>query len=117
MDKNGDLDTAYMLDTNIFNGILDGKISVESFEGHHLNVIGVQAGELRATKNEERNSNLLTIFHEIDSTLLFASSFALDIEGAGLDQAYFNDNSGTFEKMLAKLKELDSNKKTREITN
>jgi hypothetical protein len=42
------------------------------------------------------------------------TTVALDIEGAGLDQAYWNDGSGNFEKMLAKLQSLDQ-KKTKQL--
>jgi hypothetical protein len=38
--------------------------------------------------------------------------FAFDIEGAGFDQAYWNDGSGNFEKMLARLRQLDHKNKS-----
>jgi rRNA-processing protein FCF1 len=40
-----------------------------------------------------------------------ASSFAFDIEGAGFDQAYWNDGSGKFQKMRKRLQVLDRNNK------
>lgn len=101
---------AYMLDTNLFNDALDGRISHEAFAGRRLLVIGVQADELRATKRPERRNTLLAVVEEINPTLEFASSFAFDIEGAGWDQACWNDGSGNFTKMLARLRELDSKK-------
>jgi hypothetical protein len=36
-----------------------------------------------------------------------ASSFAWDIEGAGWDEACWNDGTGQFEEMLTRLRELD----------
>lgn len=98
----------YMLDTNVFNDVLDGEISSALFAGHRLLVIGVQADELRATREDpKRRENLLAVFGKINPEVVLASSFAFDIEGAGFDQAYWNDRSGNFEKTLARLKELD----------
>ena len=90
---------AYMLDTNVFNDALDKKISAAAFAGCHLLVTGIQAAELRATKKDaKRQAGLLVAFEELKPTVLPASSFALDVEGAGLDQAEWNDGSGNFEK-------------------
>jgi predicted nucleic acid-binding protein len=101
----------YMLDTNVFNDVLDGKILPTLLAGHLLFVTGVQASELQATKKTERRESLLTIFKDIAPTSLLASSFAFDIEGAGFDQAYWNDGSGNFDKMLARLRTLDHKNK------
>src|ERR1700730_4859051 len=89
----------YMLDTNVFNDALAGKISSAVFAGRRLLVTGVQAAELRATKNTTRQADLLVTFEDVKPPVLAASSFALDIEGAGWDQAEWNDGSGNFEKM------------------
>lgn len=104
-------DRVYMLDTTVFNSLLDGKASLASFAGSRLLVIGVQADELRATPDTKRRAELLARFEEIDPDILPASSFAFDIEGAGFDQAYWNDGTGNFQKMLARLQELDAKKK------
>ncbi len=100
----------YMLDTNIFNHVLDGKISLASLTDRRLLVIGVQSAELRATPDAARRAALLAAFEEIHPTLLPASSFAFDIEGAGFDQAHWNDGSGNFDRMLARLQQLDPKK-------
>jgi predicted nucleic acid-binding protein len=102
---------AYMLDTNVFNAVIDGNISLEVFAGRRLLVIGVQMAELAATKCAARREALLAIAEKIKPTTLLASSFALDIEGAGLDQAFWNDGTGTFERMLDRLRQLDTKKK------
>jgi predicted nucleic acid-binding protein len=109
----------YMLDTNVFNDALAGKISSAVFAGRRLLVTGVQAAELRATKNTTRQADLLVTFEDVKPTVLAASSFALDIEGAGWDQAEWNDGSGNFEKMRDRLRWLDkeSRKKNRDPLN
>ncbi len=100
-----------MLDTVEFNHLLDGKISVTSLESRRVAVTGIQKAELGATKNWERRVSLFTVFNSVDPEILPTSSFALDIEGAGLDQAYLNDGSGNIEKMLSRLRELDAKNK------
>src|SRR5258708_30951203 len=104
-------DQAYMLDTTEFNHLLDGKISVASFACRRLLVTGIQEDELRATKDWKRREALLAVYRKVDPAVELASSFAFDIEGAGWDQAYWNDGSGNFEKMLRRLRELDPNSK------
>ncbi len=113
------VNSGYMLDTTVFNDALDGKISSAVFAGRRVLVTGVQAAELRATKNTTRQAALVAKFEEIKPTLLPASSFAFGIEGAGLDQAEWNDGSGNFEKMLDRLRWLDeqSRKKNRDPLN
>jgi hypothetical protein len=101
------VDQAYMLDTNVFNTALDEKISAATFAGRRLLVIGVQADELRATRKPTRQVALLAKFEEIKPTSVLASSFAWGIEGAGWNQACWNDRSGNYEKMLDRLRQLD----------
>jgi predicted nucleic acid-binding protein len=104
-------DQIYMLDTNVFSDVLDGKISPEVFAGDRLFVIGVQIDEIQATKKIERRESLLAVFavfKDIAPTSLRASSFAFDIEGAGFNQAHWNDGSGNFDKMLSRLQTLES---------
>ena len=97
---------AYMLDTNVFDRVLDGKISLSSFGGRRLLATGIQRDELSKAK-EPRRTALLATFEAINPEVALASSFAFDIEGAGFNQAYWNDGSGNFEKMRKRLQELD----------
>ncbi len=96
-----------MLDTNLFNSVLDGKISVASFAGRRLLATRIQLSELRATSCPQRRAELLTVFEEVNPEVLPASSFAFDVEGAGFGQALWNDGTGNFQKMLDRLRELD----------
>jgi zinc-finger of transposase IS204/IS1001/IS1096/IS1165/Transposase len=95
------------------------KISAAAFAGRRLLVIGVQADELRATRKPTRQAALLAKFEEIKPTSMLASSFAWGIEGAGWNQACWNDRSGNYEKMLDRLRQLDgkSGKKSRDPLN
>jgi hypothetical protein len=96
-----------MLDTTLFNDVLDGKLSVASSANRRLLVTGIQASELRATKNLTRRAGLLTAFEQVNPTVSLASSFAFDVEGAGFDEACWNDGSGNYERMLDRLRVLD----------
>jgi predicted nucleic acid-binding protein len=99
-----------MLDTTVFNAVLEGRVSVALLAGSRLFVIGVQADELQATRNQKKRAELLAVFEQIHPITVPASSFAFDIEGAGLDQAYWNDGSKNFQRMLANLQQLDGKK-------
>lgn len=102
----------YMLDTNVFNAVLDGRVFLASSLGHILLVTGIQRDELGATAKPGRRAALLAVYKEIRPTSLPASSFAFDIEGAGFDQAHWNDGSGNFERMVARLRQLDHKSKS-----
>jgi predicted nucleic acid-binding protein len=99
---------AYMLDTNIFNKVLDGEISLRQFAGRLLIATGVQKAELSATKCARRRKDLLFVFdYDIAPQVVLASSFCFDIQGAGWGEAEWNDGSGRFAKMEAHLTCLD----------
>jgi len=101
----------YMLDTNIFNHVLDGKISMLSLDGRRLLVTDIQRDELAKTKDDARRTALLAQFGAVNPEVMLTASFAFDIEGAGLDQACWNDGSGLYQKMLARLRQLDPKSK------
>jgi hypothetical protein len=106
------LSNGYMLDTTLFNSVRDGEILPASFAGLHLLVTGIQESELRATKCPQRRANLVAAFKEVDAVLVRASSFAWGIKGAGWVEAYWNDGSGNFQKMLDRLRMLDPARKS-----
>ena len=99
----------FMIDTSILNRLADGEISLDIFSGGRLLVTGIQRDELAATTEPERKAKLLAYADALPSGTVLAKSFALDIEGAGFDQAYLNDGSGDFDAMLARLRCLDWN--------
>ncbi len=102
--------TECMLDTVVFNRVVEGKIFIESNAPLRLLATRVQMAELRATRSTEKRENLLAVFAEIAPEVVLTSSFAFDIEGAGFDEAYWNDGSRNFERMLGRLRELDAKK-------
>lgn len=103
---------AFMLDTNVFNRVLDGIIQPPDKTGCRFLVTGVQADECRATLCPTRRAALLQTIEVISPELCSASSSCFGIEGAGFGQAEWNDGSGRFDAMLARLNVLDKKQKT-----
>lgn len=103
----GDEPQSYMFDSVAFNRAADGKITPSSSAAHRLFATEIQLAELRATRDQQRRSLLISVFEELQPSLVLASSFAFGIEGAGFGQAFWNDGTGSFERMLARLRGLD----------
>ena len=113
----GDGMTSYMLDTNLFNDALDGKISVGEFSTLHLLVTHIQRDELSATKNAARAAELYKVFDEIRPDQILTRSAVWDV--SRFDQASYSSADGVLEKMLERLRELDAmaGKKARDPAN
>jgi predicted nucleic acid-binding protein len=104
--------TKYMLDTTVFNKVK--KILIADLSCVTVLATGIQEAELGATKKPEgRREELLDVFKQVNPATSIVASFAWGIEGAGWGQAHWNDGTGTFQKMRARLRELDGAKKTR----
>jgi predicted nucleic acid-binding protein len=54
--------TGYMVDTNVFDGILDGTIAISTVDGP-LYATSIQRDEISVIPNEEKRTSLLAIFH------------------------------------------------------
>jgi predicted nucleic acid-binding protein len=75
-----------MFDTNVFNRILDGVISLESFaEVIVPYATHIQRDELQNTQDESRRKALLKVFHQVVNASTETTSFALDT--SRLDEA------------------------------
>ena len=103
----------YMLDTNVFNHVLDGKVDLARLGKARFVVTGIQRDELEKTPHETRPVALLALFDAVNPAVMLSTTFAFGIEGAGWGQALWNDGSGTVERMRARLKDLDSRKTRR----
>lgn len=99
---------SYVLDTNIFNKLLDGKILIEnlptdaSFIATH-----VQIDEINNTRNSERKSQLLLKFAEVCPEMLPTESCVWDI--SHWDNAKFSDGV-LYEKLKQELDALNNSK-------
>jgi predicted nucleic acid-binding protein len=94
-----------MLDTNIFNKVLDGQVCIDIFSKSSIYVTHIQHDELKATNNVLRRKQLLGIFHLIEKKKIDTESAVFDV--SRFDEAKFSDDS-LYEQIK---KELDAVKK------
>jgi predicted nucleic acid-binding protein len=97
----------YILDTNIFNRIVDRGAERDLFQGLALIGTYVQRLEIEGCPQEHRKDELLTIFAE------FASAMELPFTTHWGDPwgTRWSDTDGLYEQILAAVRKLD--KKTR----
>ncbi len=77
--------TGYVLDTNVFNRVCDGRARLpELRKDDRYFATHIQLDELRATKDNRRRESLIAVFHEIDPANLPTASFAADVSRLGL---------------------------------
>jgi hypothetical protein len=75
----------YVLDTNIFNCLLDGRLSLSALPGDgEFIVTNVQLRELEATSDLVRRTQLLRVFNQVAAVRVLTESFAYDIPGSGM---------------------------------
>lgn len=93
----------YVLDTNIFNQVLDGRIvlSEEFPPGSEFIATKVQLEELEKTRDQARRSALRETFQNIDKELE-NPIFCWDIDGAGWDNANWGNSDS--EELITKLR-------------
>lgn len=72
-----------MLDTNVFNHVLDGKIGLASLEGRRLIATHIQRDEINNTKNEARRKALYSVFEFLTENMVPTTSAVAGISVAG----------------------------------
>ncbi|MEN3111150.1 type II toxin-antitoxin system VapC family toxin [Uliginosibacterium paludis] len=96
----------YMLDTNIFNLLLDGRFSLSFLsEVNGVFATPIQMEELSKTSDAERRNELLRIFEDV-SPHVFSPSFSWDVPGAGWDDGEWSEHNDASQLWVA----LESNK-------
>lgn len=101
----------YMFDTNIYNHILDGSITIESHKGKaDFYATHVQIDELRKTKDSERKKVLLEIFNQfVEPTDLISTETPIwDV--SVWDGCKWNDDTRLYESIKTSLDSLNKNK-------
>lgn len=82
----------YVVDTNIFNHLLDGRLTPSALPcASGFVATNVQLRELDGTKNTVRRAALMDTFHHLAPELVHTESFALDIPGSGFDESKWSD--------------------------
>jgi hypothetical protein len=91
----------YVVDTNIINWLVNGKLSLDDLPGDGEYVAThVQVDELKETKDAELREKLLCKFNEIISETILAETFCFNVKGAGLNQAKWSDDGGILYKRI-----------------
>jgi predicted nucleic acid-binding protein len=81
----------YLLDTNVFNWLVQGDLSIADLPSNGAFVATpVQRGELDKTPDQTKRGALLALFSTI-VTDLHPAPFAFDVQGAGFDQGRWTD--------------------------
>jgi rRNA-processing protein FCF1 len=82
----------YVVDTNIFNHLLDGRLTPSALPCAGAFVAtNVQLRELEGTKDTVRRAALMSTFHHLAPELVHTESFALNIPGSGFDESKWSD--------------------------
>ncbi len=98
----------YILDTNIFNKLVDGKFSINNLPSNCSFVAThIQIDEINNTKNAERRAQLFLMFAQIRPEILPTESFVFD--KSRWDQGKWGDGL-TFEKLKTDLDSLNKSK-------
>ena len=98
----------FMLDTNVFNHVLEGKIDFKVLNGRDLIATHVQHDEITQTKDEGRRTALLAVFRHTPAEQVATESAVFGVSRWG--QAKWGSDDGLFGKMRADLDVLNKRK-------
>ena len=96
-----DLKPKAMLDTNVFNDILDGRMQLVDLQTFDLWATHIQADEIGRTKDSLRREELSRIFKELRPDTKATGSFVLGVSRLG--EACLGDGE-TYHKILMGLR-------------
>ena len=84
----------YMLDTNVFNHILDEKFDIANLKGLRLKATHIQWDEIGNTKDQGRKDALLSIFEFLteETTPTTSAVFGISVFGAACPGSSGADN-------------------------
>jgi predicted nucleic acid-binding protein len=97
----------YILDTNIFNRIIDGEADRDLFQGLALIGAYVQRLEIEGCPQESRKNELLTIFAEVTSAIELPFTTHWGDPWGGR----WSDTDGLHEQIHAAVRKLDKKKR------
>ena len=96
-----------MLDTNVFNEVVRGDISIDLFKNHEIFATHIQLDEITRTKEDTVREKLESAFMAIVTTKIATSSMVWDV--SRWDESSWSDGE-KFNEMKQRLVELDKNK-------
>lgn len=68
-----------LLDTTVFNRVLDGQLSIDALAGHDVFATHVQVDEIERTRCDERRRQLCETFRRVGPAMLATSSAVFDV--------------------------------------
>lgn len=99
----------YVLDTNVFNRVLDGRFALASIpDASGFIATTVQIRELESTRDPTRRTDLLKIFVQV-SPAMSLPAFSFDVPGAGFGEGEWSAD----ERITEIWKELEAAKSKR----
>jgi hypothetical protein len=98
-----------MLDTTEFNAVAKGQVTIFAYSGRKLFATHVQLDEIDQTRDPQSRAQLRAAFDEIAAERMPTESAVWDV--SKYDEAKYSAVDGLFERMLARLKELDPKKR------
>lgn len=103
----------YLLDTTVFNDILDDNLSADLFANSLLFVTHIQLDQIDRTSNEIRKNQLLRTFKMVSAEKLPTASAVFDV--SRWDEASWSDGV-LFQAILDKLQATDGKRKAKNYT-
>jgi hypothetical protein len=98
-----------MFDTNVFNRILDGVISLQTLTGRLVAyATHIQCDEINNTKNPERRAALAQVFGDVVADSLPTDSCVWDV--SRWDQAKWTADDNIYSALKSDLDKLNKNK-------
>lgn len=98
--------TGYILDTNVFNALLDGDLDLSLFIGKRVYVAHLQEDELANTPDTVRRDALLALATRLVAEPIPTSSAVWDVSKFG--QAKWTKRNSLFEKIRSKIRAEDA---------
>ena len=104
------MNMAYLLDTNIFNQLVDGRISLAELPNDsQLLATYLQMQEIGNTKRQERREELLRKFHEINPQTVPVETSLWGVTPFG--EGKYGGDSDLFNSLLVELDSKNNGKK------
>ena len=101
--------TKYILDTNIFNRIVDGELNGEEIgKRTTLCATHVELNELQNARNEERRGHLLNIFEAVDAKLIPTTSAVWGVSEWG--SAEYTSEDSNYPNIVKRLEKKNGGK-------
>ena len=94
-----------MLDTNVFNSLVKGKLTKADLPPGQYFATHIQRDELEATPNDALRVSLVAMFRAVPRNDIATSSFLLGI--SRLNEARLTSETSQFDMMLVRLADLD----------